>query len=98
MMKKLRKWIKKFKPVAWGRVIHERLKQVDTDKLEEYKPKSVYALLGDWSIEILQFGFLAWLCYGIFLGDWSVGGIVGFGVLYWLIIDFVKRLSGAVRG
>ena len=85
-------------PLKKLKLLHELLKQVDDEKLQEAQRRNTYQLFFDWFLDVVQFGFICLICYSAFFGWAEIGKsillIFGFGV----IPDIISRLRKPIIG
>ena len=84
-------------------ILHSKLKEIteqDLDALRD-EDKNIYQLLLEWLIDVVSYGAAVTFIYSVFLG-WqgvfkSVKLALGFGIMLWAWIHFLKESRRAIK-
>lgn len=88
--------------IANLKTVHERLKQVDVNRLRDDLPMNPYQALGQWALDyIVVLGSLwtvsAMVVFRFRFGWWTPLMPIGFGVMVYVTEETIQRFASAIK-
>jgi hypothetical protein len=96
-------YLSKFIHNTVGRLksVHQRLLNIETEKLAETTRTNPYQLFLVWLLDVIVYGSIITFILNTYFGwqGWrNIVLIPANGMLIWLTIDYVKQMRNATRG